>query len=162
MSNPSCAVYAVSADPPTWGHADIMMRASQKFSKLYWVVGKNSKKDGFFSTEDKMKMMEIYIQHYKLTNVEVHATAGSIIRFAIDNNADFLVRGLRSSSDFQYEFELSVGNRGINKEIETICMFTKPHFATISSTVVRELASLGEKVSQYVHPEIEKIIKRII
>ncbi|MDP7319443.1 MAG: pantetheine-phosphate adenylyltransferase [Bacteriovoracaceae bacterium] len=158
MSAQAIAVYAISADPPTWGHADIMMRAAKKFKKVYWIIAKNSKKKSLFSEDDKLEMMQIYLEHYKLDNVKLEVIEGSTARFAKDVGASFLIRGLRSSSDYQLEFELSVGNRGISKNIETICMFTKPHYATISSNIVRELALLGEKVSQYVHPRIEQLI----
>ncbi len=160
--NKSTAVYALSADPPTWGHADIMMRAAKKFSKVYWVIGVNPKKQSMFSTDQKKLMLEAYIKHYKLENVQVDYFEGSIAKYCKEKNARFLIRGLRSSSDFQMEYELSVGNRGINKELETICMFTKPHYATISSSIVRELTQLDEKISQYVHPEVERLIHESI
>ena len=86
----------------------------------------------------------------------------SKIRFAEKVKANFLLRGLRNTTDFQLEHDLAAGNRGINKEVETICMFSKPHFATISSSLVRELAMLGERIDQYVLPEIaDKIVKKL-
>lgn len=152
-------VYPTSANPPTWGHADIMMRASKKFDRLLWVVAINpKKKNEDFTTAEKMQMMEAYIKYYKLTNVEVHHHEGAIIKFAKSQGADFLLRGLRNTSDFQMELELAAGNRGIDKSIETICFFSKPHFATISSSLVRELAMLGERIDQYVMPSIAKQI----
>ncbi len=107
-------------------------------------------------------MMQIYIDHYKLENVEIKIVTGSTARFAKDESISFFIRGLRSSSDYQMEFELSVGNRGIAKKIETICMFSKPHYATISSSIVRQIALLDEEISQYVHSEVAKIIKEKI
>ena len=160
--NNSIAVYAISGDPPTWGHADIMMRASKKFTQVYWVIGKNPKKKYMFSDEQKIQMMEAYVSHYKLDNIILDFVDGSIAKYAKEKKAKFLIRGLRSSSDFDMEYELSVANRGIAKDLETICMFTKPHYATISSSIVREVALLNEKVSQYVHPEVEKIIESIV
>ncbi|MDH4467170.1 MAG: pantetheine-phosphate adenylyltransferase [Bacteriovoracaceae bacterium] len=156
---PRTIVYPTSANPPTWGHADIMMRASKKFDRLLWVVAVNPKKSNAeFSTAEKMQMMESYVRYYKLPNVEVHHHEGAIIKFAEKHKADFLLRGLRNTSDFQMELELAAGNRGINKDIETICFFSKPHFATISSSLVRELAMLGERIDQYVMPSIAKQI----
>lgn len=152
------AIYAISGDPPTWGHADIMQRAAKKFDQVYWVLGNNPKKNYRYCMETRTKMMKIYTWYYKLNNVQIISIDGSIAKWAKENKVQFLIRGLRSSSDFQYEFELSVGNRGINKNLETICMFTKPHYATISSSLVREISSLDEKIGQYVHPDVEKII----
>ena len=102
--------------------------------------------------------MQAYVDYYKLKNVEICSHEGTIARFADDKKAQFLLRGLRNSSDYQMELELSVGNRGINKDIETICLFAKPHFATISSSLIRELAALNERIDQYVMPSIAKKI----
>ncbi len=152
------ALYAISANPPTWGHADIMMRAAKKFDKLYWVFATNPNKSSLFSDDEKTQMMQIYVDYYGLKNVIIDKVEGAVARYAREVSADCLIRGLRSSSDFQYEYELSIGNRGIAKNIETLCMFTKPHYATISSTIVRELASLHEEIKQYVHRDVKEVI----
>ncbi|MAZ48561.1 MAG: pantetheine-phosphate adenylyltransferase [Halobacteriovoraceae bacterium] len=154
----SIALYAISANPPTWGHADIMMRAAKKFDKLYFVYATNPKKQSLFSDQEKEQMMKIYVDFYGLENVIIDKAEGAVVRYAKNVKADCLIRGLRSSSDFQYEYELSIGNRGIAKNIETFCMFTKPHYATISSSIVRELASLQEEIKQYVHKDVKEII----
>lgn len=154
------ALYAISANPPTWGHADIMMRAAQKFDELYWVYATNPNKQALFSDEERVEMMQIYVNYYGLSNVIIDKAEGAVVRYAKNIKADCLIRGLRSSSDYQYEYELSIGNRGIAKEIETFCMFTKPHYATISSSIVRELASLNEEIKQYVHKDVKNIIMK--
>jgi pantetheine-phosphate adenylyltransferase len=151
-------VYPISANPPTWGHADIMMRAATHFDKIIWVAATNPKKVYMFTLEERLDMMRAYVKYYKLKNVEICSHEGTIVRFAEEKGATFLLRGLRNSSDYQMELELSVGNRGINKELETICLFAKPHFATISSTLIRELAQLNERIDQYVMPSIAKKI----
>lgn len=151
-------VYPISANPPTWGHADIMMRAAMRFDKIVWVAATNPQKTYMFTLEERLAMMHAYVKYYKLKNVEICSHEGTIARFAEERGAHFLLRGLRNSSDYQMELELSVGNRGINKELETICLFAKPHFATISSTLIRELALLNERIDQYVMPSIAKKI----
>lgn len=144
-------VYPISANPPTWGHADIMMRAAKCFDEVYWVAAINpNKPDPDFTPEERLKMMQAYVDYYKLDNVVVDSHAGTMVRYIRSKGAQFLLRGLRNTSDFQLELEMAAGNRGIDKEVETICMFTKPHFATISSSLVRELAILGEQIDQYV------------
>lgn len=152
-------VYPISANPPTWGHADIMMRAAKKFDHLYWLAAENPGKNSPFSPKERVEMMQAYVDHYKLQNVTVTHLEGVVVRYAKANNAQFLLRGLRNSTDFQMELELSTGNRGIEKDIETICMFSKPHFATISSSLVRQLAVLGERIDQYVLPKVSGMIK---
>jgi pantetheine-phosphate adenylyltransferase len=151
-------VYAISANPPTWGHADIMMRAATHFDRMYWVAATNPHKTYMFTLEERLEMMQAYVDYYKLKNVTICSHEGTIARFADEKGAQFLLRGLRNSSDYQMELELAVGNRGISKDIETICMFSKPHFATISSTLIRELANLNERIDQYVMPSIAKKI----
>lgn len=151
-------VYPISANPPTWGHADIMMRAAKHFDLVYWVAAVNPAKKYMFTLEERIEMMEAYINYYKLKNVQIASHEGTVARFAEEKGAAFLLRGLRNSSDYQMELELSVGNRGINKELETICMFSKPHFATISSSLIRELAVLNERIDQYVMPTVAKKI----
>ncbi len=159
----SSVLYPISANPPTWGHADIMMRAAQKFNKVYWVVASNPHKPKSKITDDlKIQMMQAYVDFYKLDNVEVLVHSSTIIRLAQQVGANFLLRGLRNTTDFQMELELATGNRGIDKNIETICMFSKPHFATISSSLVRELLFLGEKIDQYVHPKVVEILSNSI
>jgi pantetheine-phosphate adenylyltransferase len=151
-------VYPISANPPTWGHADIMMRAAKNFDHLYWIAAVNVNKKSVFTPEEKMDMMKAYVNYYQLDNVTVDYCSGTVIRYAEEKKASFLLRGLRNTSDFQAELELASGNRGICKDIETLCMFSKPHFATISSSLIRELAILGEKIDQYVLPSIAHII----
>lgn len=154
-------VYPTSANPPTWGHADIMMRASKRFDKLIWAIATNPKKGSLgFTIEEKIKMMQAYVDYYELDNVEILHCEGAVVRFAKLHNAQFILRGLRNTTDFQMELELAAGNRGIDKNIETICMFSKPHFATISSSLVRELAILDEKIDQYVLPSLVPLIKK--
>jgi len=154
-------VYATSANPPTWGHGDIMKRAASMFDTLYWVAAVNPKKELKISVEDRLSMMNEYVEYYKLKNVHVDFFSGAIVRFAQQKGAKFLLRGLRNTSDFHAELELAAGNRGIDKEIETICLFGKPHFATISSSLIRELATLGERIDQYVLPSVAKRIEKI-
>ena len=155
-------VYPTSANPPTWGHGDILSRAAKKFDLVYWVAAKNYSKVLDFTLEQRISMMEAYVKYYKLSNVIVDAFEGAVIRYAQEKKAGFLLRGLRNTSDFQAELEYSAGNRGIDKYIETICLFAKPHFATISSSLIRELAVLGEKIEQYVLPDIVNQIMEVL
>lgn len=152
-------IYPISGNPPTWGHADIMMRAAQKFDQLYWIAASNpNKSDNFFTEQERTEMMQEYVDYYDIKNVKVLSHSGTMVRLAQELDAGFLLRGLRNTTDFQHELEMSAGNRGIDKTIETICMFTKPHYATVSSTLVRELAFLGERIDQYVLPSLTKLI----
>lgn len=160
--NNCIAIYPSSSNPPTWGHADILLRASKLYSKIYWAAATNLEKKFSFSLEERLAMMEAYVRHYQLSNVVVDHFEGATVRYAMEKRAQIILRGLRNTTDFHYELELATGNRGINKKIETVCMFAKPHFATISSSLVRELAMLGEKITQYVLPEVADMVYRTI
>lgn len=155
-------VYPTSANPPTWGHGDLLFRAAKQFDHIFWVAAINPNKNFYFTTDQRMQMMRAYVDYYKLTNVTVDSHQGTIIRYAQSKKATFLLRGLRNTSDYQMELELSVGNRGIDKTIETICLFARPHYATISSTLIRELAGLGEEIGQYVLPSVATTVKSVL
>ena len=161
LSGKKIIVYPTSANPPTWGHADIMARAAQQFDTLYWLAAKNPYKELEIPLKDRLIMMKEYVDYFKFTNVVVDHFEGAVIRYAEKMKASFLLRGLRNTTDFHLELELAAGNRGINKNIETVCMFAKPHFATISSSLIRELASLEERIDQYVLPSVAERIKQL-
>ncbi len=152
-------VYPISAAPPTWGHADLIQRASRLFSTIYWVVAFNPNKSSLFSIQTKMKMMQPYIEHYKLSNVIIDHCPGSIIQYAKQHNARFILRGLRGNTDLEKEIELATGYRGIDSSIECICFLAKPDLIQISSSLVNELAQINESLQPYVHKDVEAIIQ---
>ena len=151
-------IYPTSANPPTLGHADILKRMSQKFDRVYWVAATNPNKKLLFPLQERLAMMQDYVEHFAMQKVTVDHHDGAIIRYAIAKQASFLLRGLRNTSDFQFEFDLASGNRGIDQTIETICVFANPVFSSISSALVRELAILGENFGPYVIPSVERRI----
>ncbi|MGK0289579.1 MAG: pantetheine-phosphate adenylyltransferase [bacterium] len=162
MAEKKIIVYPTSANPPTWGHADILQRAARQFDTVYWIAAVNKNKDHLFTPEERIDMMNDYVRYYKLENVITDYHSGATVRYAQAKNASFLLRGLRNTSDFHQELELAAGNRGIEKSIETVCFFAKPHYATISSTLVRELAFLDEDIEQYVLPSVAEKVKKYI
>lgn len=156
------AVYPTSSHPPTWGHADILRRASVHFDHLFWAAAINSEKKYILSKEERIWMMQEYVTHYNLKNVTVEAYTGSTIRYAQNKNARILVKGLRNTSDFYGEYQQTWGNKGIDSGVETFCLFGKPEWAFVSSTLVRELAFLGESIDAYVLPSIAKKMYDIV
>ena len=107
-------------------------------------------------------MMQEYVNYHNLANVKVEAFDGSTIRYAQERKAQVIVKGLRSLDDFQGEFQQAVGNKGIDPEIETFCLFGKPDLFAINSTLVRELAYLGESIEAYVLPSVADIVGKIM
>ena len=156
------AVYPTSANPPTYGHADILLRTAKQFDHVYWSAAMNTEKNYIFDAKVRKRMMNEYGQHYDLKNVTVDSFTGSTIRYVQKRKAKTIVKGLRSLDDFQGEFQQAVGNKGIDPEIETFCMFGKPDLFDINSTLVRELAYLGESIEEYVLPSVADIVKNVI
>ncbi|MBL0691016.1 MAG: pantetheine-phosphate adenylyltransferase [SAR324 cluster bacterium] len=156
------AVYPTSADPPTLGHADILRRAALKFDYIYWVVAINPVKKPFFSLEDRMAMMNEYIEFYKLDNVILDHFEGAIVKYSIKKRASFMLRGMRNTTDFQFEFNLASVNKKINNDVETVSIFADPGLSAINSGVIRELVTLGEDFDDYVIPKVAKKIRNII
>ncbi len=160
MSHPRIAIYPISANPPTWGHANILLRASALFDHVYWAAAVNVNKKYIFSPEDRIQMMQEYIKHYKLNNVSAQSYSGATVRYAETIKAQVIIKGLRNMADFQGEIEQDTGNRGINETIETVLMFARPHLSVVSSSLVRELALLGENIETYVLKSVAEIIAK--
>ena len=147
-------VYPISANPPTWGHAGILQRAALAFDQVYWVAAVNPKKPIRFTPECQIAIMQDYVSFYKLKNVKVDSYQGSIMQYALEQKADFILRGIRNASDLQGEMSLAAGYRGISTDVEVLSMFADPKHSQVSSSLVRELAELGESIEQYVHPDV--------
>ncbi len=162
MSEKRIAIYPTSANPPTLGHADILIRTTKQFDFVYWAAALNPEKLYSFTKEQRTRMMYEYVRHYQLENVAVEAFTGSTVRYAQSKNACAIVKGLRSLDDFEGEFQQALGNKGIDPEIETFCLFGRPELFAVSSTLVRELALLGERIENYVLPSVAEIVYEII
>ncbi|MBF0286567.1 MAG: pantetheine-phosphate adenylyltransferase [SAR324 cluster bacterium] len=162
MSKKTTAVYPISANPPTWGHANILHRASSYFDHIYWAAAVNPKKQYLFAPEKRIQMMQEYVNYYQLDNVSIGSYSGATVRYAEAINAQLIVKGLRSTADFQGEFEQATGNLGMNPNIETFFMFAHPNLSAISSSLVREIALLGENIEPYVLKSVAEIVRKII
>lgn len=142
------AVYPGSFDPVTNGHVDIAGRASRVFSKLVVAVLMNPTKEPLFTVDERAEMLSYSLSH--LSNVEIAHFSGLLVDFAREHGASVIVRGLRALSDFEYEFQMASVNRKIGKNIETVFMMTGNEHAFLSSSMVKEVASLGGCVTGFV------------
>ncbi|HBG22391.1 MAG: pantetheine-phosphate adenylyltransferase [Syntrophaceticus sp.] len=142
------AVYPGSFDPFTYGHLDIITRAAIIFNKVIVAVSVNSGKDPLFTIEERVEMITGECQHIK--NVEVTFFYGLLVDFAKEKEAEAVIRGLRAVSDFEYEFQMAMTNRKLYPDLETICFVTQPKYSFLSSSIVKEIASLGGDVSSFV------------
>ena len=149
------AVYAGSFDPVTNGHVDIVKRALEVFDKIIIAIGTNSDKNPLFTIEERRK---IIIQATKGMNVEVDTFSCLLIDYVRSKGCKFIIRGLRAVSDFDYEFQLSVMNRKLAPEIESVFLMTDNRYFFLSSSMVKEVALLGGKVDCHVPPVVLKAL----
>ena len=150
------AIYPGSFDPITNGHVDLIKRASKIFDEVIIAITQNANKSSFLSIEQRVGAVESSIK--SLSNTRVLSFNSLLVDFARDHDAQIIIRGLRAVSDFEYEFQLSGMNKRLNSEIETLFMTPSEEFANISSSLVREILSLGGDISQFVPAKVKIIL----
>ena len=146
------AIYPGTFDPITNGHSDIILRATHLFDHVVVAVAKNITKKTVFSVEERVEMATTVLKDVK--NTEVCSFDGLVTAFAREMRARVIIRGLRAVSDFEYEFQMAGMNRQLYKETETVFLTPAEQFSYISSSLVREVASLGGDVSPFVHKDV--------
>jgi pantetheine-phosphate adenylyltransferase len=142
------AVFPGSFDPITLGHEDIVRRAAPLFDEIIIAVGVNSTKSSKFSEEVRKEMLEKVFSD--LSNVKVMSFKGLTADFCKANNAAWLLRGVRNSSDFEYECTIAQMTKKLDSSLETTVLFTSAEFSSISSTVVREILANSGDISSFV------------
>ncbi|BAF59934.1 MAG: pantetheine-phosphate adenylyltransferase [Pelotomaculum sp.] len=151
------AICPGSFDPVTYGHLDIIGRASILFDKIIVAVSRNPTKNPIFSIEERVEMLKEVLKSYN--NVEVDSFEGLTVNYAIERKAKAIVRGLRVISDFENEFRMALTNKKLACHIETVFLMTRAEFSYISSTTVKEVASFGGSVRSLVPPLVEERLK---
>ncbi len=142
------AIYAGCFDPITLGHIDIIERASGLFDTLHIVIAENLQKSSLFTADERLNMALNSLKH--INNVNVSIYNGLIINYALEIGATALVRGIRTVSDVDYEFQLAYFNRKLAPQITTIFMSPSSDYTHISSTAVRELIKLKQDITEFV------------
>ena len=150
------AVYPGSFDPVTKGHLDIIERASKVFDRLIVAVLENPRKNALFSMEERVKMLEETTSSYG--NVDVDYYQGLLVEYAENNSLAIIVKGLRAISDFEFEFQMALINKKLNRNVDTMFMMTDYKYSFISSSLVKEVASYGGDISELVPPQVYEII----
>ncbi len=149
------AVYPGTFDPMTLGHEDVVRRASQLFDRLIVVVAVgHHKKQTLFTLDERMAMVRELVKSYP--NVEVESFGGLMRDFVVSRGAKAMVRGLRAVTDFDYEFQLAGMNRSLMPDVETVFLTPGDKYQFISSTFVREIASLGGEIDKFVSPLVQE------
>lgn len=151
------AVLPGTFDPPTNGHADIIARASTIVEELVVLLSHNPSKRTLFSLEERKSFLHDLIRD--LPNVTIDVWDGLIVDYARRKGIKVILRGVRALSDFAYEFELAMMNRGLDGRIETLLIPTASEFSVLRSSAIKELASFGGDVSSMVSPMVESALK---
>jgi len=154
------AIYPGSFDPPTLGHLDVMERASRLFDEIIVAVGVNSGKTPLLSTEERIEALRVSTSH--LSNVSVDSFSGLLIDYVNSKGAKSIVRGLRATADFEYEFQIAMINRRLSSDVETVFLMTKWEHSYLSSSIVREVALLGGDYSGLVPATVGEVIHRVL
>ncbi len=145
--SPRVAVYTGTFDPVHLGHLDIIQRGSRLFDRLIVGVGINPDKATLFSIDERVKLIREVVTPYR--NVEVQPFTGLAVRFVRDAGARIMIRGLRTLSDMEYEFTMSLMNLHLDPAIETVFLMAKEEFSHVSSSLLRQIAALGGDLSKF-------------
>jgi pantetheine-phosphate adenylyltransferase len=152
------ALYPGSFDPITNGHIDIATRASKLFDKTIIGIFATPEKHLTFSLEERVYLARHAVEH--LPKVEVKPYSNITVDFARQINAKVLVRGLRMTSDFEWEFEMAMMNRMLSSGLETVCFMASQEYQFLSASLIKEVASLGGNISSLVPPHVAEALKK--
>ena len=155
---PKVAIYPGSFDPVTNGHLDILQRGMKLFDKIIVAILTNPGKNFLFTLEERIDMLEVSTK--KFSNVEIGTFDGLTVDYAAQRNAQAILRGLRALSDFEYEFQMALMNRRLNREIQTVFLMTGMRWIYTSSSIIKEAAQFGGSIKGMVPPVVEKRIKK--
>ncbi len=151
------AIYPGSFDPITNGHIDIVERGLKIFDKIIVAILRNPAKEALFTIEERKEMVEISLN--KHSNVEVDIFDGLLVDYAKKRNAGAILRGMRAVSDFEYEFQLALMNRKLNREVQTVFLMTGLRWIFTSSSIIKEAASFGGNINGMVPPAVSRKLK---
>lgn len=157
-STEKVVIYPGSFDPITRGHLDIIERSAALFNRVVVGVLMNPDKAPLFSLEERIKLIRSAVSRFD--NVEVDSFNGLLIDFARQRQSHLVVRGLRAISDFETEFQMSLNNKRLAPEVETMFMMTRNEYSFLSSSVVKQIAKFNGDVSDLVPSEVEEALKK--
>ena len=153
------AFYPGTFDPPTMGHIDLIRRAAKLFDEVIVGVAENREKSPLFSLDERVMMLDEVMKDSE--NVRVIGFNNLLIDCVREQSADTILRGLRAVSDFEYEFQLAAMNRHLDPGIETTFLTPSERYAFLSSTLIKEVASLAGDVSDFVPPQVLSALNRV-
>jgi len=151
-------IYPGTFDPVTYGHIDVIKRATELFDSVAVTVAINPGKAPLFTTEERVNMLSESLKEFQ--NVSVDSFDGLVVDHAKIVGAQAIIRGLRALSDFEYEFQMALMNRKLAKNIATVFLMPHEKFTYLNSTIIRNLASLNSDVSDFVPPIVVEALKK--
>lgn len=155
--NGKSAIYPGTFDPITNGHLSIVNRALTIFDKLIIAILNNPQKEPLFTLEERIDMIKESLNGAQ--NVEIDTFDGLLVDYAVQKRANVILRGLRALSDFEYEFQMALMNRKLNRDVQSIFLMTDYKWFYISSTIIKEAASLGGDTSGLVPEIVDRRLK---
>lgn len=157
MSGTVGALYPGTFDPVTNGHLDIIERGCRLFDRVTVAISQNPDKEPLFSVEERMALLSSVTSRWH--NVEIASFKGLLVDYAISRGASAIIRGIRAVSDFDYEFQMALMNRRLDDRLETIFLVPAEEYTYLSSSLVKEVFSLGGNVRGLVPPEVERALR---
>ncbi|MCK5487579.1 MAG: pantetheine-phosphate adenylyltransferase [Desulfobacterales bacterium] len=151
---PKVAIYPGSFDPVTNGHIDIVERGLKLFDKLIVSILYNPSKDYLFTLEERVEMLKDSMK--KMKNIEIDSFDGLLVDYAASRKAQAILRGLRAMSDFEYEFQMALMNRRLNREVQTVFLMTGLRWIFTSSSIIKEAVQFGGNIEGMVPPLVQK------
>ena len=157
---PRIAIYPGTFDPVTKGHVDIMKRAEPLFDKLIVAINGNENpiKPPLFATNERVDMVQDVLG--ASSNIKVEGFRGLLVNYAQAKSAQFVIRGLRAFSDFEYEFQIYLVNKKLRPQMEMVYFMTNQQYSHISSSIIKEIARLGGSTASFVPPRVEQNLLR--
>jgi pantetheine-phosphate adenylyltransferase len=152
------ALYPGTFDPVTLGHIDLIERALHLFDEVTVAIATSESKTPVFTLEERIDHIQTIFEGNK--RIRVIGFSGLVVDLAKEEESKILIRGLRAVSDFEYEFQMANMNRAMSPDLESVFLTPKAKFSFLSSTLVREIASMGGEISSFVDPVIEEALKK--
>ena len=152
------AVYPGTFDPVTYGHLDVIKRGSKIFDELIVAVGHNPLKNPIFTVKERMDMLSENTR--EIQNTRVDCFEGMLTDYVKEMQTNIILRGIRTVSDFEYEFQRALTNRVLKTDIETVFIMTSQEYSFLNSSLIKEAVSLGGDISRFVPSDVEKLLRQ--